>query len=75
MDKDESSGLPYAPTLTISEPLSGPCVRLSLPVNVLGFLRPSLPLFEVAMVLKEAIAAQLGYAAEVITWKVISAPK
>ena len=69
MDKDESS-LPYAPTLTVSEPLTGPCVRISLPVDVLGFLRSSLPLFEVATVLKEAVAAQLSYAAEAITWKV-----
>jgi hypothetical protein len=68
-DKDESS-LPYAPTLTVSEPLTGPCVRISLHVDVLGFLRSSLPLFEVATVLKEAIAAQLSYAAEAITWKV-----
>ena len=68
-DKDESS-LPYAPTLTVSEPLAGPCVRISISVDVLGFLRPSLPLFEVATVLKEAIAAQLSYAAEAITWKV-----
>ena len=69
MDKDESS-LPCAPTLTVSEPLTGPCVRISLPVDVVGFLRSSLPLFEVAAVLKEAIAAQLSYAAEAITWKV-----
>ena len=69
MDKDESS-LPYAPTLTVSEPLTGPCVRISLPVDVLGFLRSSLPLFEVATVLKEAVAAQLSYADEAITWKV-----
>ena len=70
-DKDESS-LPYAPILTVSEPLTGPCVRISLSVDVLGFLRPSLPLFEVATVLKEAIAAQLSYAAEAITWEVQS---
>ena len=69
VDKDESS-LPYAPTITVSEPLTGPCVKISLSVDVMGFLRPSLPLFEVATVLKEAIAAQLSYAAEAITWKV-----
>ena len=68
-DKDESS-LPYAPMLTISEPLMEPCVKISLPVDVLGFLRTSLPLFKVAGVLKEAIAAQLSYTAEAITWKV-----
>ena len=68
-NKDESS-LPCAPTLTVSETLSGPCVRISLPVDVVGFLRPSLPLFEVATVLKEAIAAQLSCAAEAVSWKV-----
>lgn len=66
----EDSNPSYAPTLTVTEPLSIPCVKLSLPLDVLGFLRSSLPLCEVATVLKKAIAAQLNYAADMISWKV-----
>ena len=69
-DKDKADGHLYAPTITISDPMSEPCVKLSIPVDVIGFLRPTLPLFEVATVLKSAIAAQLSYAADVVSWKV-----
>ena len=68
-DEDKEKPL-YAPTLTVSEPLSSPCVKISVPLDVLGFLRPTLPLFEVATVLKEAITAQLNYTADVISWQV-----
>ena len=67
-DKEEN-GL-YAPTLSISEPLSSPCVKINVPLDVLGFLRPTLPLFEVAKALKSAITAQLNYTAGLISWQV-----
>ena len=66
----ESDTPMYAPTLTMSEPLTGPCVKVAVPLNVMGFFRPTLPLFEVATALKEAIATQLSYAADVISWQV-----
>ena len=67
----EESGTPvYAPTLAISEPLTEPCVKVSVPLDVMGFFRPTLPLFKVATALKEAIATQLSYAADVISWQV-----
>ena len=47
-----------------------PCVKISVPLDVIGFMRPTLPLFEVATALKEAIVAQLNYAADVISWQV-----
>ena len=70
-EKRNEDGTPiYAPTLAIAEPLTEPCVKVSVPLDVMGFFRPTLPLFEVATALKEAIATQLSYAADVISWQV-----
>lgn len=69
-NQDKEENILYAPTLSVSEPLSSPCVKINVPLDVLGFLRPTLPLFEVAKALKSAITAQLNYTAGLISWQV-----
>lgn len=51
--------LPSAPSLSFSEPSRGTCVRLTVPVDVLGLVRWDSNMADIASLLKDSICSQL----------------
>ena len=69
-DSSLLSGSVDTPSLALSIPLPAPCVKMIIPVDVLGLFPLDLPMSEVAASLRDRVLDHLGAVAKGISWKV-----
>lgn len=69
-ESPQRTSLPVASTLRFGEPLGDGCVRISLPVDVLGLVSWDTTTAHVAALLKDSICAQLQAIKDEMLWNV-----
>ena len=69
-DSSHPSGSVVTPLLALSIPLTTACVKMIIPVDVLGLFQLDLPISKVASYLRDRVLDHFGAVTRGITWKV-----